>query len=377
MIRHLDLFAGIGGFSRAVDWIGGETVAFVEWEAWNRRVLAKHWPEAQFFGDIKAVTAEQLHGLGPIDLITGGYPCQPFSVAGQRRGKDDPRHLWPEMRRVIDTVRPRVVLAENVSGHVSMGLDTVLAEMESDGYTAGAIVVPAAGVNALHKRDRVWIIATRQPLADAEGIAQQLPGHEAQPGDAERDARVEHRRSGGGLHVGRTDQAMADANHDGAPERGQCQDTPSEGAVRGDQPRGSDGHARQVPAGGAGQDRSVADTYDAGQREQRRAESVEAQHATAEYSGSDSTGAEAARSLDPRADGLPAGLVRRPAPGPAGIRQAWADGSWEHDLPRVVTEEAERKQKLMAAGNAIVPVVAYEILRVIFGDAPQEATGGP
>src|SRR5690606_7087442 len=212
MIRALDLFSGIGGFSLAVDWLGGETVAFVEWEAWNRRVLAKHWPEAQFFGDIKAVTAEQLHGLGPIDLITGGYPCQPFSVAGQRRGKDDPRHLWPEMRRVIDTVRPRVVLAENVSGHVTMGLDTVLAEMESDGYTAGAIVIPAAGVNALHKRDRVWIIATRQPLADTASIAQQLPGHEAQSGDAERDARVEHSASGGGLHVGCPDEAMAHAN---------------------------------------------------------------------------------------------------------------------------------------------------------------------
>src|SRR5690606_9053847 len=172
MIRALDLFSGIGGFSLAVDWLGGETVAFVEWEAWNRRVLAKHWPEAQVFGEIKADTAEQLHGLGPIDLITGGYPCQPFSVAGQRRGKDDPRHLWPEMRRVIDTVRPRVVLAENVSGHVTMGLDTVLAEMESDGYTAGAVVIPAAGVNALHKRARVWIIATREPLADAYGERQ-------------------------------------------------------------------------------------------------------------------------------------------------------------------------------------------------------------
>src|SRR5690606_7846142 len=105
----------------------------------------------------------------------------------------------------------------------------------------------------------------------------------------------------------------------------------------------------------------------AGQREQRGAEPMEAQHATAVFNGGDGTGPEVARALDPRADGLPARLVRRPAPGPARIRQAWADGSWEHDLPRVVTEEAERKQKLMAAGNAICPPVAYEILRVVFG----------
>jgi len=375
MIRALDLFSGIGGFSLAVDWLGGETVAFVEWEAWNRRVLAKHWPEAQFFGDIKAVTAEQLHGLGPIDLITGGYPCQPFSVAGQRRGKDDPRHLWPEMRRVIDTVRPRVVLAENVSGHVTMGLDTVLAEMESDGYTAGAIVIPAAGVNALHKRDRVWIIATRQPLADTASIAQQLPGHEAQSGDAERDARVEHSASGGGLHVGCPDEAMAHANHDGATERGQRPHATGEGAEWGDDPRGSHGDAGQVAAGGAGQDQAVANPHHAGQREQRGAEPVEAQHAAAEYSGGDGTGPEVARALDAGADGFPARLVRRPAPGPARVRQAWADGSWEYDLPRVVTEEAERKQKLMAAGNAIVPVVAYEILRVIFGESQRAREG--
>src|SRR5690606_9385391 len=143
-------------------------------------------------------------------------------------------------------VRPRVVLAENVSGHVTMGLDTVLAEMESDGYTAGAIVIPAAGVNALHKRDRVWIIATRQPLADTASIAQQSPGHEAQSGDAERDARVEHSASGGGLHVGCPDEAMAHANRDGATERGQRPHATGEGAEWGDDPRGSHGDAGQV-----------------------------------------------------------------------------------------------------------------------------------
>src|SRR5690606_31194752 len=103
VMRHLDLFAGIGGFSRAVEWLGGTTVGFVEWDAWNRRVLAKHWPEARFYGDITTVTDDDFRSLGRIDLITGGYPCQPFSLAGKRRGAEDDRHLWPEMRRVIDT----------------------------------------------------------------------------------------------------------------------------------------------------------------------------------------------------------------------------------------------------------------------------------
>lgn len=195
-ITHLDLFAGIGGFSRAVHWLGGTTVGFVEWDSWNRRVLAKHWPDAQFFGDIHDVSSSDLHRLGSVDLITGGYPCQPFSVAGQRRGTDDDRHLWPEMRRVIYTVRPAVVLAENVSGHVTMGLDTVLAEMESDGYTAGAAVSAIAGTHG-------WKLpgAVHDSLSDNPHRAWPTPQHhDAHQGQANRVGRYGTKHGGRNLN---------------------------------------------------------------------------------------------------------------------------------------------------------------------------------
>src|SRR5690606_18449870 len=132
-MRHLDLFAGIGGFSRAVEWLGGRTVAFVEWEAWNRRVLAKHWPEARFYGDIRTVTADDISGLGRIDLITGGYPCQPFSHAGKRLGTEDDRHLWPEMRRVIGLDRKSTRLN---SSHVKISYAVFCLKKKKQLYVA-------------------------------------------------------------------------------------------------------------------------------------------------------------------------------------------------------------------------------------------------
>ena len=164
MIRHLDLFSGIGGFALAARMVGGvETVGFCEIDPWARRVLAKNFPGVPAHDDVTTLKGIE---YGTVDLITGGYPCQPFSTAGQRRGAADDRHLWPEMRRIINQARPRYVLAENVAGHVTMGFDAVLSEMEGDGYACGAVVIPAVAVDAPHRRDRVWIMghANRQRL---------------------------------------------------------------------------------------------------------------------------------------------------------------------------------------------------------------------
>jgi len=161
-LKVLDLFSGIGGISLGLERTGGfKTVAFCEIEKYPRKVLAKHWPDVPIYEDVKKLTHEQLQadGLGRIDIITGGYPCQPFSAAGQRRGKEDDRHLWPEVKRLMATVRPRWGLFENVAGHVSMGLDEVLSDLEAEGYTGFPIVIPACAVDAPHRRDRVWIIA--------------------------------------------------------------------------------------------------------------------------------------------------------------------------------------------------------------------------
>lgn len=155
-MKHLDLFSGIGGFALAARWNGIETVAFCEVDEFCRKVLRKHWPTTPIHGDVMELDGTEYRG---VDLITGGYPCQPFSLAGNRRGTEDDRHLWPEMRRIIEQARPAFVIAENVLGHVTMGLDEVLADMEDIGYAARAIIIPAAAVGADHRRDRVWIIA--------------------------------------------------------------------------------------------------------------------------------------------------------------------------------------------------------------------------
>ena len=162
MLSHLDLFSGIGGFSLGLESAGvAKTVAFCDYEKWCQKVLKKHWPHVPIYGDVKELTHERLKadGIDTIDIITGGYPCQPFSVAGSQKGEQDPRHVWPEMFRLVQELRPVFVIGENVSGHIKLGLDTVLENLESEGYTARTFSISAASIGANHKRERVWTLA--------------------------------------------------------------------------------------------------------------------------------------------------------------------------------------------------------------------------
>ncbi len=157
MRPHLDLFSGIGGFALAAEWAGFTTVRFCEIDPFCQKVLKKHWPETPIHDDIRTLTADVVGQ--PIDLLTGGFPCQPFSLAGKQLGAADDRHLWPEMARVIDECRPRWVLGENTPGIIGMELDNCIADLESIGYEAWPVVIPAVGVGAWHQRQRVWIVA--------------------------------------------------------------------------------------------------------------------------------------------------------------------------------------------------------------------------
>jgi DNA (cytosine-5)-methyltransferase 1 len=154
---HLDLFSGIGGFALACQWAGIETIGFVEIDKYCQKVLKKHWPNVPIVEDIRDVKEDTFQR--PIDLITGGFPCQPFSVAGKRQGETDDRYLWPEMLRVIETYKPTWVLGENVAGIIDMALDTVLSDLGRIGYATQTLIIPACAVNAWHRRDRAWIIA--------------------------------------------------------------------------------------------------------------------------------------------------------------------------------------------------------------------------
>jgi len=157
-LKVLDLFSGIGGFSLGLERTGGfETVAFCEIDPFCQKVLKKHWPDVPIYNDVRKLDYD-----GSVDVITGGFPCQPFSTAGKRKGKDDDRHLWPSMLRLIQKYRPSWIVGENVDGLVSLGLDSVLSDLGSSGYGARTFVIPACAVNAPHRRYRLWIVANSQ-----------------------------------------------------------------------------------------------------------------------------------------------------------------------------------------------------------------------
>jgi DNA (cytosine-5)-methyltransferase 1 len=153
-MKVLDLFSGIGGFSLAARQAGFETVGFCEIDPFCRKVLAKHWPNVPIWPDVRTMEFE-----GDVDIITGGIPCQPFSIAGKKRGRNDSRHLWPEMYRLIAELKPRFVLIENVAGFVELELDNVLDDLELQGYETQSFIIPACAAGAPHRRERLWIIA--------------------------------------------------------------------------------------------------------------------------------------------------------------------------------------------------------------------------
>lgn len=179
-MTHLDLFSGIGGFAYAADQVWDDvTHIFCDNDPFCQKVLAKHWPESEIYGDIRQLTADsngewqsQSKRVKPksgewlgdgIDLVTGGFPCQPFSAAGLRRGTADDRHLWPEMLRVIRLAKPKWVIAENVRGILTwnegMVFEEVCTDLEAAGYEVQPFIIPAVAVNAPHRRDRVWFVA--------------------------------------------------------------------------------------------------------------------------------------------------------------------------------------------------------------------------
>lgn len=334
MIRHLDLFSGIGGFALAVRWLGGQTVGFCEIEDYPQRVLRKNFPGVPIHDDIRTLTGATVDGWGGCDLITGGFPCQPFSLAGHRRGNEDDRALWPEMARIIDECRPTYVLGENVPGFVSVALDETLTHLESLGYAARAVAIPAVATDALHIRERIWIMGCRDTAntsgSSRRGEAQRETGFAARGGEVAPNSQSIAQREPAAQADTIATTGQARAQFGGGGEHGPDDHTNGVGRLRPDDEIRTGWHPL-IRAGG-----------DDGNATTMHGSSIESD--------------ESNRNSE--------GHVHSPESAVRG------GGGWTPEPPfrRMAYGVPNRVDRLRGLGNAIVPAVAYEVLRVMLAN---------
>jgi len=209
-MNHASLFSGIGGFDLAAEWMGWTNVLHCERDPFCQRVLKYHFPNSKTYNDVKRFDGTEWRGRA--DILTGGFPCQPYSSAGKRLGKDDERHLWPEMCRIISEITPAYVVGENVRGLLNWNggvvFEEVCADLEAMGYEVWTGLIPAAGVGAPHRRDRVWWVAHH---SDSDGKMRRPKGDASESGTQriqERDAVQRPDESGGVRDVGDTNSTV-------------------------------------------------------------------------------------------------------------------------------------------------------------------------
>lgn len=197
-MKGLSLFSGIGGLDLAFEWAGGTVEAMCEIDPYCRKVLQKHWPDIPLFEDVRRLKAED---VGTVDVVYGGFPCQPFSVAGKQKGRDDDRYLWPEFSRLVGELKPRWVVGENVPGILHIAADDVCADLERQGYSVGIFDFEAAAVGAPHRRERFFFVAHA-----GRGMCQRSAVPGAFRGEHETGAAFDTERPGGSP-VSNTDSA--------------------------------------------------------------------------------------------------------------------------------------------------------------------------
>ena len=317
------MFSGIGGFSLGLERTGMETVAFCENDAFCQKVLAKHWPDAPIYKNIEELDGRQYKGT--VDLVCGGFPCQPYSVAGEQRGSEDDRALWPEMLRVIREVEPAWVIGENVPGIINMELDNVLSDLEGEGYSCQTFVIPACSVDARHKRVRVWIIASHTNF-NSKPDSSQYEGQRSGQLDV-----------GNAKHNGSSTAEIPRSSSPPSDNDTQGQESSSkfEGASR---PRNDEnvGHSTS-----SRQPRQGEHEYPGNQEAHRERE---ASHAL-------NVGFRKERRSQPRMGGMVDGVSR------------WLDEP--EGTPRVMGKVPDRVNRLKALGNAVVPQVVEVLGRMI------------
>jgi DNA (cytosine-5)-methyltransferase 1 len=381
MIKILDICSGIGGFSLGLEATGGfDTVAFCEFDDFCCKVLNKHWPNVPIYKDLKEIGNDPERIIQEFDLICGGIPCQPFSLAGKQKGKEDDRHLWPYMYAIVKSKKPTWVIVENVGGFVNVALDDVCLDLETQGYATQSFIIPACSVEAPHKRDRIWILGKytsefEKPLVDTDSIrphehktteeessrrgsetsttttsndvanSKELEDHEHDNGERtqqDREHRVSQQPGGEGSLGGTDDVANPKlVSSDSISDSGSNTKTESEqGQKTGnlDRSSGRQDVAYSNSEGLEGSEEAGDTQKSREEREQlasRQDSSLSKGHTQSELGGV--------------ADGIPTRLD-----GHLGFER-------EPNIPRVATGIPDRVNRLKALGNSIVPQIVYNI----------------
>lgn len=398
-LTHLSLFSGIGGLDLAAEWAGFKTVGQCEYADYPTKVLEKHWPNVERWRDIRTLTGENFYertGLRTVDLISGGFPCQPFSVAGKQRGKEDDRYLWPEMVRVIKELRPTWIVGENVAGIVKLALPDILSELEAEGYRTRTFLIPACAVGARHRRYRVAIVGysehhgsspatfsrstekagsgeqeREKPASKSEGTSESRYSENVAYTARERNGMLPDKWEKQGqenINFDRNGEAVQYTNSTGCQEFNTAGKPDKEGFSCG----GCNAGDVCYSASQRLQDRTIQPMGGQGTPEQESERS--GSYVSDTYNTKTSRFGKYSRKVYARAEAerpcissSSYGTTQSCLGGMADGISPWLDGYWDvdPDIPRIAKGIPNRVERLKGLGNAVVPQQFYPVLKAI------------